>query len=174
MIMNLPNTITFIRLLLAPLIIVFGYFLNDQPYVLVAIIVCIALTDIVDGWVARYFKQTSKLGEFLDPLTDKVMSLCTVIMVMLWFSFAWFLAVIVLLRDFVLAAVFLRSFILKKSWEESTSKARLLGKLTTLFQQLTMVVAILRLPFLFAFVMMTGILGVGSLIDYWVISRASK
>jgi CDP-diacylglycerol--glycerol-3-phosphate 3-phosphatidyltransferase len=70
---NIANILTLIRIGCIPLI-VFVFFSNlENARPLSAIIFIIAaLTDWLDGWVAREFDQTSKLGAFLDPVADKL------------------------------------------------------------------------------------------------------
>ena len=75
MIFNLPNILTILRLLAAPgVAVMFLYF--DRPwadiYALV-LFVSAALTDFLDGYLARVWKQESKFGAMLDPIADKVM-----------------------------------------------------------------------------------------------------
>lgn len=75
MIFNIPNILTILRLLAAPGVAVMFLFF-DRPwadiYALV-LFVSAALTDFVDGYLARAWKQESKFGAMLDPIADKVM-----------------------------------------------------------------------------------------------------
>ncbi|MDC0226205.1 CDP-diacylglycerol--glycerol-3-phosphate 3-phosphatidyltransferase [Gammaproteobacteria bacterium] len=70
---NIANILTLVRIACIPLM-VFVFFSNlESARPLSAIIFIIAaLTDWLDGWVAREFDQTSKLGAFLDPVADKL------------------------------------------------------------------------------------------------------
>jgi len=70
---NIANLLTFIRIVCIPLIAVvfFMPFELSRPIAAVIFILA-ALTDWLDGWVAREFDQTSKLGAFLDPVADKL------------------------------------------------------------------------------------------------------
>jgi len=70
---NIANILTLVRIACIPLM-VFVFFSNlENARPLSAIIFIIAaLTDWLDGWVAREFDQTSKLGAFLDPVADKL------------------------------------------------------------------------------------------------------
>jgi len=80
---NLPNILTFIRLLAAPgVAIMFLYF--TRPYAdwfALILFVSAALTDWLDGYLARAWKQQTKFGAMLDPIADKAMviiALCVV------------------------------------------------------------------------------------------------
>lgn len=96
--MNVPNTLSLIRLLMVPVFaIVFfhdptpGYWWAAGLYVLVS------ATDLLDGYIARSRGQITKLGRVLDPLADKLMSACVLICIAIeelvpWWAVAVFLA----------------------------------------------------------------------------------
>lgn len=73
--MNLPNFLTVLRLLAAPgVVLMFLYF--DRPWAdwfALALFVGAAITDFLDGYLARAWKQESRLGAMLDPIADKAM-----------------------------------------------------------------------------------------------------
>ena len=70
---NFANLLTFIRIVCIPLIAVIFFMSFDLSRPIAAtIFIVAALTDWLDGWVAREFNQTSKLGAFLDPVADKL------------------------------------------------------------------------------------------------------
>ena len=75
MIWNLPNLLTCLRLVAAPLVaVMFLYF--TRPYAdifAVALFVGAAITDWFDGYLARAWGQQTKLGTMLDPIADKAM-----------------------------------------------------------------------------------------------------
>jgi len=77
--LNLPNLLTWLRIILIPLCVGIFYFENswvsaaNQNLVATVIFVAAALTDWLDGWIARKFNQTSAFGAFLDPVADKLM-----------------------------------------------------------------------------------------------------
>lgn len=71
--MNIPNYFTFLRILLIPFFVLFFYLPVTWSHVAAAIVFALAgITDWLDGYLARVLKQTSKLGEFLDPVADKL------------------------------------------------------------------------------------------------------
>jgi CDP-diacylglycerol--glycerol-3-phosphate 3-phosphatidyltransferase len=71
---NLPNAITFFRVVLVPVLMTF--LLVDVKYgdlFALAVFVLAAASDSLDGYLARRFRQTTALGAFLDPLADKLL-----------------------------------------------------------------------------------------------------
>jgi len=73
--MNIPNFISFLRILLIPVMVVFFYLTNiSGNYLITAIIfsVC-AFTDFIDGYLARRLNMVTNMGKFLDPIADKVL-----------------------------------------------------------------------------------------------------
>lgn len=73
--MNIPNILTVLRLIAAPIMaVLFLYFLRPLAdwFALVLFLIA-AATDFIDGWLARRWNQTSKLGRMLDPIADKIM-----------------------------------------------------------------------------------------------------
>jgi len=96
----LPNLLTAIRLALIPIV---AAFLAHGDYRIAApIFLAAALTDLADGYIARHFGLTSRLGAMLDPIADKLNMLVATLL-LAWLSLipAW-LAVAIVLRDVVI------------------------------------------------------------------------
>jgi len=71
---NWPNVLTLVRISVIPLLVMFYYLPVPWAHLSAAIIFTIAsITDWLDGYLARYLKQSTKLGAFLDPVADKLM-----------------------------------------------------------------------------------------------------
>lgn len=72
---NLPNILTLLRLLAAPgVAVMFLYFARPwADWFALILFVVAALTDWIDGYLARAWKQESKFGAMLDPIADKAM-----------------------------------------------------------------------------------------------------
>ncbi len=78
--MNLPNTITLIRIAMIPLIMLVLLLPIPGKYLIAAIIFVLAsATDGIDGHIARSRNLVTTLGKFLDPLADKLLILATLI-----------------------------------------------------------------------------------------------
>ena len=116
--MNTPNKITLSRLLLIPLI-VFFYLATFIPYArLVAAILFViaALTDFVDGRIARKTNQVTDLGKFFDAIADKVLTMTGFILIIavpitgtapvVWPSWLGVVCVVIMLaREFIISAL---------------------------------------------------------------------
>jgi len=73
--MNIPNIITLFRLILVPIYFIVFFSKMDNRIIVSGIIFFIAgISDVLDGYIARKYNQTSKLGAALDPFADKLMS----------------------------------------------------------------------------------------------------
>lgn len=71
---NWPNLLTLVRIMVIPLLILFFYLPVWWSHLAASIIFTLAsITDWLDGYLARYLKQSTKLGAFLDPVADKLM-----------------------------------------------------------------------------------------------------
>lgn len=72
---NIPNILTLLRLLAAPMVAVMFLYFNRPwaDWFALMLFVSAAATDWFDGYLARAWKQTTKLGTMLDPIADKAM-----------------------------------------------------------------------------------------------------
>lgn len=71
--LNVPNVLTFLRLVMVPLFIVLYRKASFLPALIVFILAC--LTDILDGKIARKYGLVTDLGKLFDPLADKLMQI---------------------------------------------------------------------------------------------------
>jgi len=139
---NLSNLLSISRI---PLLLPTLYFLkfNDRYHDIIALIILIviALTDVVDGVVARRISKVSELGKALDPLADKICIIVLIVFLMLQRNFPVWLVSIVLARD-ILILFFgfflfkLRNFIEPAHWT---------GKTTTVLLMLSILIYILNI-----------------------------
>lgn len=71
---NWPNVLTLARISVIPLLVIFFYLPVWWSHLAAALLFALAsITDWLDGYLARYLKQSTKLGAFLDPVADKLM-----------------------------------------------------------------------------------------------------
>ncbi|MBX3321033.1 MAG: CDP-diacylglycerol--glycerol-3-phosphate 3-phosphatidyltransferase [Nitrospira sp.] len=81
--LNVPNVLTLLRILLIPVFIIL--FVNptpDQSLAAAIVFAVAAVTDMLDGYIARRTGQVTKLGKLLDPLADKLLVLSALILLM--------------------------------------------------------------------------------------------
>ena len=141
---NLPNLLTFSRILAVPLIIVLLYSGNRWLNLLTAVLVVIAaITDGLDGYVARKHGFESNLGKLLDPLADKILLLSTMVMLVhLQRAPAWIVCLI-LCRE--TAVTGLRAVAADRGMVLAASA---LAKYKTIFQVVAVVALVIHYPFL--------------------------
>jgi cardiolipin synthase len=81
--LNIPNLLTWARILLIPLVVGVYYMPltpTEQNFIATAAFLVAAVTDWIDGWLARKLNQTSAFGAFLDPVADKLMVAAALVM----------------------------------------------------------------------------------------------
>ena len=98
--LNIPNSFSFLRIILAAPI----SFLLIENKIAIALIVIIiaAITDVLDGWLARKMNQVTEFGKIIDPLADKVIfAMLAITLIYLGKLPLWFV-VIILGRDLLI------------------------------------------------------------------------
>ncbi|HXI04120.1 MAG TPA: CDP-diacylglycerol--glycerol-3-phosphate 3-phosphatidyltransferase, partial [Candidatus Saccharimonadales bacterium] len=95
--LNVPNLLTLLRIFLVPfLVVVLLTKFEGKEYLGLAIFLLAALTDVLDGWLARRRGQVTSLGILLDPIADKLLvSAALISLVELGIVPAWMVVVIV-------------------------------------------------------------------------------
>jgi CDP-diacylglycerol--glycerol-3-phosphate 3-phosphatidyltransferase len=143
-ILNLPNSVTILRIGIVP--VLFLLLLSPGPKVslLIAVLfILAAITDLLDGYIARKYGIVTLLGKFLDPLADKlIVNTAMILMIPIGRIPAWIVALIIM-RD--LAVDVLRSF---ASSEGFVIPASRLGKQKTLCQVIAVSALLIHYPFL--------------------------
>lgn len=82
-VMNLPNQLTLFRVLIIPVFILTFYLQFKSHYLISLTIFAIAaITDFLDGYLARKYKLVTNLGKFLDPIADKVLVLSALVIML--------------------------------------------------------------------------------------------
>lgn len=138
--MNIPNFLTFSRIIAIPFFIValaYGYM-----GIALAIFVGCGVTDGLDGFIARTFHQRTKLGAFLDPLADKLLltsTFLTLTLIPLPNTIPLWLVVTVISRDIIITVGIAVLFMLGI---HVTIAPTIIGKLTT-FLQVSLIITVL-------------------------------
>jgi len=82
-IMNLPNKLTFLRVLMIPLFVLFFYLeFKGHYFVALAVFALASFTDYLDGHIARKYRLITNLGKFLDPVADKILVAAAMILML--------------------------------------------------------------------------------------------
>lgn len=102
-VVTIPNLISFVRLLMVPVVLVL--ILTGRDVAAVIVLVCSAASDWFDGVIARRFNQTSRLGRFLDPMADRLFIAVTLIGMAVRDLIPWWLVLVVFARDAVVGAL---------------------------------------------------------------------
>ena len=101
--MNLPNAITVARIALVPLFVYFAYLDSDTAaFSAFALFLAASLSDLVDGYLARRAGTITKVGEFLDPLADKLLVGAALFVLVDQRSFPLWAAVVIGVREVVI------------------------------------------------------------------------
>ncbi|WP_025642668.1 CDP-diacylglycerol--glycerol-3-phosphate 3-phosphatidyltransferase [Schnuerera ultunensis] len=175
--MNIPNMLTILRIILVPIYLCFFYSAKENHLLYAGIVFIMAgISDVLDGYIARKYNLTTKIGAVLDPLADKLMTFAVLI------SFttaqlipAWVLLVIGVKE----ALMIIGGFILYLLKEKKVLPSNKYGKIATV----SFYTAILSIVFKFPspnvtklLILTTVILNILAFINYLVIylSKDSK
>ena len=132
--LNLAILLTMFRIAAIPLVVICFYSTMPNARPIAAILFGIAaITDFLDGWVARRFGQMSRFGEFLDPVADKLM-VAIVLVMLVQADPHWhvdIIAMIIIGREITVSAL--------REWmatigERANVKVSWAGKIKTVFQ----------------------------------------
>ncbi len=126
---TVPNQITLLRLGFLPFFLILVLY-NEYRWALV-VLVFVALTDAIDGFLARRLHQKSALGAYLDPIADKLLLSSSFVVLAMAHKIPWWLTVLVLSRD-VLLLVVATVIIIVQGYRPFPPS--LLGKATTFFE----------------------------------------
>jgi len=163
--MTTANKITIFRILLIPFFVVetIYYVRTGNPvHWLLAILLfaTTAISDAVDGYIARHYKQISELGKILDPLADKLLLVSGIVLlsfnnepylhqIPLW------LTGMIIGRDLLLG---IGAIVIHLVVGKITVRPRLTGKIATVFQMLVVVWTLLRWDLIYH----------GTLLNIWI------
>lgn len=177
--MNLPNLLTLIRIFLVPLVVaalvqqnlrlqVGNRLLVANDFFAVTVFLAAALTDLLDGYLARRWKQVTTVGTLLDPVADKLLiSAALISMVEIRLLPGW-MVILIIGREFAVSG--LRSIAAAEGY---TIKAGELGKSKMMLQVTGVTIVMLSVrwsvlrPFALAAMWAVVVLGLASAVDYF-------
>jgi CDP-diacylglycerol--glycerol-3-phosphate 3-phosphatidyltransferase len=167
--LNIPNLLTFLRISLIPIFIIFFYLPFEWRFMATALIFTVAaITDWLDGYLARKLKQVSPLGEFLDPVADKLIVAVALVLLVQTHGTAWLAipAAIIVSREIVISAL--------REWMAEMGKRRrvavsIIGKFKTAGQMLSIILLLSQNPSTFNWVTLLGyiLIYAASLLTLW-------
>ena len=153
-----PNAISLVRVPLAAL-----FLAADDVGARAAILAAAAFSDFADGWLARRLGQTTRVGEVLDPITDKAFLVTALLSLALGGQLdAWELLVL-LARDVFTVAAFLTVLVFRLPVR---FRARLGGKVVTWVQIAAVLVLLVRPDRVAPLVAVAGATGLFAVVDY--------
>lgn len=103
--MTLSNGLSVLRILLLPVFVYYCYLYHLSPaeanllIIVLFIIVVASLSDFLDGFLARRWHQETRLGQYLDPVADKLTSLISLFILYLYFDMPLWIWLVVLTRE---------------------------------------------------------------------------
>ena len=127
-----PNALTIIRIILTPIIIIFGVLKYTK--VVIVLITLATLTDLLDGYLARKLKVTSLLGAKLDAVADKLFAISIIACLVTTFKLLWIPLILEILLGLTNLYYHLKS---KKT------NSLMIGKIKTVFLFITIIIGII-------------------------------
>ena len=130
-VVNLPNALTVLRLVLVPVFVVLGLQSQSWSALWAAFVVfaIAAITDRFDGELARSWGQITDFGRIADPIADKALTLCGFALLSYQGFLPWWLTILIAVRELGITAM--RAFFLRRGVVVSANQA---GKLKTFMQ----------------------------------------
>src|SRR5581483_1427195 len=135
--MNIPNSLTILRILLIPVYV--GFLVYERYDHALLVLLLAGLTDGLDGTIARVANQRTRLGAFLDPLADKLLLTSGFVTLAVMHLIPSWIAIVVVSRDLILMAGTVLAQVTDSQVDISPT---ILGKGTTLFQLAYIILAV--------------------------------
>lgn len=162
--MNLPNSLTLLRVAFIPVFIVLFYLPFTWSYYASAVVfILAAITDWLDGFLARRLQQMTKFGAFLDPVADKLIVVTALILLLQDYavthprsSMLFAVAVVIIIgREIVISA--LREWMAELGSRASVAVS-MVGKLKTTLQMVAIIVLLAFNPTQYPMLHYVGVL----------------
>ena len=163
--LNIPNMITLVRVILA-FFIVYMIFSNYSKLSIAIIFGIAAASDWFDGYFARKLKQTSSIGARLDQVTDRLFTAIVAIALLIFFIKTNQGEILFLFIITSRELIGLPGFLIRIVRNKDPYKVKYIGKLTTFVQSITIALLILEVSWIIYPVIITGLIGIVSGVDY--------
>ncbi|QCX32294.1 CDP-diacylglycerol--glycerol-3-phosphate 3-phosphatidyltransferase [Caloramator sp. E03] len=160
--MNLANKITILRIILVPVFLfILAIKVKYGIYIATSVFIVAALTDTLDGYIARSRNQVTKFGKFLDPLADKLIVTAALISLVEMKKLPTWVVMIIIAREFAITG--LRAVAASEGVVIAASKW---GKAKTVTQIIAIVASLTGLPYSNYLITIAVIITIISGVDY--------
>ena len=165
--LNWPNRLTMLRIIIVPVFII--AILYHRLEIGLILFIVAAITDALDGYIARAFNAKTPLGTVLDPIADKMLVgtafLCFSLVTGLpeYIKMPIYVPIIVISRDVIILIGALIIYLVTGGIDV---KPTVIGKLTTFFQMVTIIAVLLRFVYSSWMWNITAVLTILSGLDY--------
>ena len=132
-VLTVPNVISFLRICSIPYLAVLIAQHKMWPALIVLAIA--ALSDCIDGYIARTFNQVSKLGQILDPIADRLLIVCSTLALAFAKIIPWWALALVVLRDAIMAIL----IVILSQYDYGPLPVNFMGKTGTALLMVTIV-----------------------------------
>ena len=177
MVYNVPNIITYFRIALIPCLVLVFYLpelsldMHQKNMWATFLFILAAISDWLDGYLARKLNQSSKFGAFIDPVADKLIVIAALLLLLDLDRVNSIIALIIIGREFAISA--LREWMAEMGARNSVAVS-ILGKVKTTAQMSAILLLIYQDPILglpsiqigFVFLSISVILTIWSMVDY--------
>ncbi len=133
--LNLPTSLTILRIIIIPVFIMEA---PTNPQFGAFLFFIASVTDFLDGYFARRFKQITNLGIILDPIADKLLVISALIILVDIARVPAWIAIVIILREFIITV--LRFYVLSRGVVIPAEKA---GKAKTVLQMISILLLLI-------------------------------
>ncbi len=152
---------------LSRVVLALAFVLVSEPWDRIALIAVAGLTDFMDGWLARHKKSESSAGALLDPIADRIFVLVAISTYLVEGQLTTGQYFVFLTRDLATALGFVVAKIIP-TLRPAVFRARMLGKIVTVLQLVTLVAIILMPELTQVLVVTIGVVSAASIVDYTI------
>ena len=153
--MNLANKLTILRVILIPFFVIFAFVsipgeflgLTTSEIIMIAIFAIAAITDKLDGYIARKYNMITTFGKFLDPLADKLLVNTALILLVGMGKIPSWITIIIIAREFIITGVRLIAV-----EDGIVIAANIWGKIKTVTQMIAIILLLIDRNVFFAFI----------------------
>ena len=142
--MNLPNKLTFVRIIMIPFFVFFLLtdFVAGSKWIATVLFCAASITDFLDGHIARKYNLVSNFGKFMDPLADKLLVMSALVSMVAMEDLPAWVVIVILAREFAITGfrtlAMEANIVMAASWW---------GKIKTTTQMIMIILVLLHLPF---------------------------